>query len=61
MGGRPVEHRQFPFRDLPEAGEFSDHLSDEELLRFLVPKPSNHGLTLSWVYALRKADVLNLC
>ena len=57
---RVVEHREFPLRDLPEAGEFPDQLSCKELLCLLVPEPSNHGLNLPWFYDLRKADVLEL-
>ena len=39
---RVIEHREFPFSNLLEAGEFPDHLSCKELSRLVVPKPSDH-------------------
>lgn len=42
--GCTVEHRQLPFSDLPEAGEFPDRLSCKELSRLFVPKNSDHGI-----------------
>ncbi len=41
---RVVEHREFPLRDLSEAGKLLHHLAGEELLRLLVTKPSNHDI-----------------
>jgi hypothetical protein len=39
-----MEHREFPFSNLLEAGEVPDHLSGKELLRLFVPKTSDHGI-----------------
>ena len=41
---RVIEHREFPFSNLLEVGEFPHHLSCKELLRLFVPKTSNHDV-----------------
>lgn len=61
---RVVEHREFPLRDLSEAGKLLHHLAGEELLRLLVPKPSNHDIhpitVLRFTYSVCAKYVLKL-
>src|SRR5262245_44513015 len=59
--GGAVEHSQLSFGHFPNARELFDSLSRKQTFRLLVPKPSNHGLTLPWFYDLRKADVPTVC